>query len=172
MFPSVALDECSGTAIVAQQTDISRTQYTKCRLWSPPEDEQVMLETYRGSWFSINWMKGASRWFHNADVPWGTVSKTLRTGYSHTGHELSYSYDVLHGHDSVLSPLSGYWRFGEIYCVYMQCVITQKINMNLYCHENPNYFLPTFHNMIICHLPYLILHCIASTVEPASLHVE
>jgi hypothetical protein len=30
----------------------------------PPEDEQVMLETCRGLWFSIKWMKSASRWFH------------------------------------------------------------------------------------------------------------
>jgi hypothetical protein len=30
---------------------------------APPEDEQVMLETCRGPWFSINWMKSASRFF-------------------------------------------------------------------------------------------------------------
>jgi hypothetical protein len=28
---------------------------------APPEDEPVMLETWRGPWFSINWMKSASR---------------------------------------------------------------------------------------------------------------
>jgi hypothetical protein len=33
-----------------------------------PEDEQVMLETCRGSWLSINWMKSASRWFHYTDI--------------------------------------------------------------------------------------------------------
>jgi hypothetical protein len=33
---------------LVQPTDITRAQYTKCRLWAPPEDEQVMLETYRG----------------------------------------------------------------------------------------------------------------------------
>jgi hypothetical protein len=33
----------------------------------PPEDEQVMLETYSGLWFSINWMNRASRWFHCTD---------------------------------------------------------------------------------------------------------
>jgi hypothetical protein len=32
-----------------------------------PEDEQVMLETCRSPWFSINWVKSASRWFHNTD---------------------------------------------------------------------------------------------------------
>jgi hypothetical protein len=42
-----------------------------------PEDEQVMLETCRGPWFSINWMKSASRWFHYTDIIWCTVSKTL-----------------------------------------------------------------------------------------------
>jgi hypothetical protein len=44
---------------------------------APPEDEQVMHETYRGPWFSINWMKSASRWFHYTDILWCTVSKTL-----------------------------------------------------------------------------------------------
>jgi hypothetical protein len=43
----------------------------------PPEDEQVMLETCRGPWFSINWMKSASRWFHYTDILWCTVNKTL-----------------------------------------------------------------------------------------------
>jgi hypothetical protein len=32
-----------------------------------PEDEQVMLETCRGIWFSINWMKSSSRCFHYTD---------------------------------------------------------------------------------------------------------
>jgi hypothetical protein len=31
---------------------------------APPENEQVMLKTWRSPWFSINWMKSASRWFH------------------------------------------------------------------------------------------------------------
>jgi hypothetical protein len=44
---------------------------------APPEDEQVILETCTGSWFSINWMKIASRWFHYADILWCTVSKIL-----------------------------------------------------------------------------------------------
>jgi hypothetical protein len=30
----------------------------------PPEDEQLMLETCTGPWFSINRMKSVSRWFH------------------------------------------------------------------------------------------------------------
>jgi hypothetical protein len=47
-------------ANMAQPTDIIHTQYTKCRLWTPPEDDQVMLETCRGPWFSIYWMKSAS----------------------------------------------------------------------------------------------------------------
>jgi hypothetical protein len=33
---------------LVQPTDITRTQYTKCRCVAPPEDEHVMLETYRG----------------------------------------------------------------------------------------------------------------------------
>jgi hypothetical protein len=44
---------------------------------APPEDEKVMLETRRGPWFSINWMKSASRWFHYTDMLWCTVRKSL-----------------------------------------------------------------------------------------------
>jgi hypothetical protein len=44
---------------------------------APSEDEQVMLETSRGLWFSINWMISASRWFHYTDILWCAVSKTL-----------------------------------------------------------------------------------------------
>jgi hypothetical protein len=29
---------------------------------------RIMLETCRGSWFSKNWMKSASRWFHYTEV--------------------------------------------------------------------------------------------------------
>jgi hypothetical protein len=65
------------TATLPQQTDI-RTQYTKCLCLAPPEDEQVMLETCRGLWFSINWMKITPRWFQYTDMLWCTVSKTLR----------------------------------------------------------------------------------------------
>jgi hypothetical protein len=37
---------------------------------APPEDEQVTLETCRGPWFSINWMKSGSRWI---SLCWYTV---------------------------------------------------------------------------------------------------
>jgi hypothetical protein len=54
-------------SILVQPTVTTRTQYTKCRLWSPPEDKQVMLETCRGPSLLINWIKSASRWFHCTD---------------------------------------------------------------------------------------------------------
>jgi hypothetical protein len=46
---------------------------------APPEDEQVMYETYRGPWFWINWTKIASCWFHYTDIfrVRCTVKKTL-----------------------------------------------------------------------------------------------
>jgi hypothetical protein len=43
--------------------------------WKPPEDEQAMLDTCRGSWFSINLMKSASRWFHYTDILWCRSAK-------------------------------------------------------------------------------------------------
>jgi hypothetical protein len=58
-----------------QQVLHNSTWYIACVLCrlaavcvAPPEDEQVMLETCRGLWFSINWMKSSSRWFHYTDV--------------------------------------------------------------------------------------------------------
>jgi hypothetical protein len=45
---------------------------------APPEDEQVMLETCRGPWFSINWMKSASHWFHCTDLRSGRWHHTRR----------------------------------------------------------------------------------------------
>jgi hypothetical protein len=51
---------------------------------APPEDEQVMLETCRGPWFSINLMKSVSCWFYYADIlcmMYGQQNiNTLRTG--------------------------------------------------------------------------------------------
>jgi len=47
------------------------------------------------------------------------------------------------------SFISGYRRFGGTYCVYVRVVVIQKISMNLYCNENPSYFLSNFHNLII-----------------------
>jgi hypothetical protein len=60
------------TPVLVQPTDVTRTQYTKCRLCSsswgwarkPPEDEQIMLETCRGP----NWIKSALRWFHYTEI--------------------------------------------------------------------------------------------------------
>jgi hypothetical protein len=69
MSVAVLWHGCSETATVPQPTVIF------CE--APPEDEQVMLETCRGLWFSINWMKSASRWFQYTDILWCTVSKTL-----------------------------------------------------------------------------------------------
>jgi hypothetical protein len=37
--------------------------YQMCFCAAPPEDEQVILETCKGSWFSINWVGSASRSF-------------------------------------------------------------------------------------------------------------
>jgi hypothetical protein len=51
-----------------QPTDITRTHYTKCRLCNTSWGGAVMLETCRGSWSPINWMKSVSRWFHYTDI--------------------------------------------------------------------------------------------------------
>jgi hypothetical protein len=50
---------------------------------APPDDKQIMLETCRSPWLSINWMKSVSRWFNYTDILWGTVSKTLSLTYDY-----------------------------------------------------------------------------------------
>jgi hypothetical protein len=66
----------SFTATVPQLTLYARNIRNSVCV-APPEDEQVILETCRGPWFSINWMKSASRWFHYTDILWCTASKIL-----------------------------------------------------------------------------------------------
>jgi hypothetical protein len=67
-------------AVARLQQNCNRA-YTKCRCATPPEDEQAMLETCRDLWFSINWMKRASRWLHYTDVlflvSWNRRNKTV-----------------------------------------------------------------------------------------------
>jgi hypothetical protein len=48
-----------------------------------PEDEQVLLETCRGPWFSVNWMKSTSRFFYYTDKlsTDHTTSQTRRAQY-------------------------------------------------------------------------------------------
>jgi hypothetical protein len=40
-------EQPTSTPVQLQPTDITRTQYTRCSFAGPPEDEQVMLKTYR-----------------------------------------------------------------------------------------------------------------------------
>jgi hypothetical protein len=58
----------SVTATVPQPTTIKRTQYTKRRLCSASWGWASNARTCRGPWFSINWMKTESRWFHYTDI--------------------------------------------------------------------------------------------------------
>jgi hypothetical protein len=53
----------SETATLPQPTDIIHSVIPNAVFGAPPEGEQIMLEACRGPWFSINWMKSASRWF-------------------------------------------------------------------------------------------------------------
>jgi hypothetical protein len=62
----IACVQCQ-LAVPRLQFHIIRTQYTSEVCVAPAEDEQVLLETCKGPWFSINWMKSASRWFHYTD---------------------------------------------------------------------------------------------------------
>jgi hypothetical protein len=55
---------------------VSTTPISVCV--APPEDEQVMLETCRGPWFLINWIKSAIHWFLYTDIVWCTVNKTFK----------------------------------------------------------------------------------------------
>jgi hypothetical protein len=60
---SVSLQPCHSQLTYARNTSIPNAVCV-----APLKDEQVMLETCRGLWFSINWTKSASRWFHYTDL--------------------------------------------------------------------------------------------------------
>jgi hypothetical protein len=107
---------------------------------APPEDEQVVLETCRGLWFSINWMESASRWFHCTDILWCTVSKTLCTPilfYEITklGTSLTSFYGVKRFRFAPYIPHPKYvptfyfifsrggWDLYPSYCVLITCTV-------------------------------------------------
>jgi hypothetical protein len=90
-----------------------------------PEDEQVMLETYRGFWFSKIWMRSAPHLFHYSDILWFTVSKTLSLRYWFTCDLLSYKcspfcprFTVLVWQDYLITRCMFYctiWSFRSLY---------------------------------------------------------
>jgi hypothetical protein len=55
-------------ATVPRQLTLYARSISSAVCEAPPEDEQVMLETCRGPWFSRDWMKSASRWFHYTEL--------------------------------------------------------------------------------------------------------
>jgi hypothetical protein len=96
----ITLVGCSMVA-VSLQTCYSQLTYTRnipnAICTTPPEDEQVMLKTCRGLWFSINWMKSSSCWFHYTDILWCMVSKTLSL-HTVTHLYIIYVCYVVHQH--------------------------------------------------------------------------
>jgi hypothetical protein len=78
-----------GTLTLVQPTDITRMQYTKCRLWSA---SWGWASNARNMYRLLipkfpNWIKSASRWFHYTDILWCTVSKTLSLTTEVMNHE-------------------------------------------------------------------------------------
>jgi hypothetical protein len=102
---------CSETATVPQPNYIIRTQYTNCHLWSAfwgwASNARNM---WWGYWFSINWMKIASLWFHYTDCTFFCCfwlpSKTLFRR-SEWGSSLLPDCRVPGGR---ISHLSQFWR--------------------------------------------------------------
>jgi hypothetical protein len=88
---------------------------------APPEDEQVMLETCRGFWFSISWMKSASLWFHYTDIRvlWCTVSITLRSSslLSNSWPSLTLRYLPLDFRGLVFDRIWWHFSLQQHYCV-------------------------------------------------------
>jgi hypothetical protein len=101
---------------------------------SPPEDDQVVLETCTDTYFLINRIKCASPWFHYTDILWCTVSKILRllllllaVSCAFLGHYTVSSYDLLTSFLGDLSvPSSGdiqrgfhsSWHFPDNQCFW------------------------------------------------------
>jgi hypothetical protein len=91
---------------------------------APPENEQVMLVTGRGLWFSINWMQGASLWFHYTEIAkWHTLKfRSFSTGRicerrsckSCFRRTISWNGDILKG-DTYLETLNlSDYKLGKI----------------------------------------------------------
>jgi hypothetical protein len=129
---------CVSTPILVQLAGITRNIPSAVCV-SPPEDEQGILETYRGPKFSINLTKIASRWFHYTDILWCTVSKTLRIQtfpptirhfvFHRIRHPTAESYKLNHCHcknliphtlrlvsSALLSTVSSLWRIIQ-FCI-------------------------------------------------------
>jgi hypothetical protein len=87
---------CSETAIVSLQLTLYSSNIPNAVCGAPPEDEQVMLETCKGPWFAINWMKSASRWFHYTDILWCTVTILIYCD----ARSLCW-YTVMHGQQNI-----------------------------------------------------------------------
>jgi hypothetical protein len=83
-----------GCATIAASLQSCHSQLTyACNIPSavclaPPEDEQLMLEACRSPWFSINWMKSASCWFHDTGI--------LRMMHGQQNIETLYSNCFMH----------------------------------------------------------------------------
>jgi hypothetical protein len=65
---------CATIAVSLQSLQSWHSQMTlyACNIlsavcWAPPEDEQIMIETCWGPWFSIHWIESALSWFHYTD---------------------------------------------------------------------------------------------------------
>jgi hypothetical protein len=100
---------------------------------APPKDEQVMLETCRGPWFSINWMKNTYRWFFSNtsfattlpfDAKWYWILKTKTTIFfvmkTNQMHYLSLIYFVnqpLHVSDMYIA------HHQEVFSVHIQQLV-------------------------------------------------
>jgi hypothetical protein len=66
---------------------------------APPEDKQVMLRTCRVHWFSINWMKSASRWLNYTDK-----ISLLPHSNQPRGHSSYYSMSIRSCSSQVIWP--------------------------------------------------------------------
>jgi hypothetical protein len=74
----------------------------------PPEDEQVMLETCRGPWFSINWIKSASRWFHCTNCWDSSIKINLKRWDAIMANEFKCFY----GENTSRRILLRKWKYG------------------------------------------------------------
>jgi hypothetical protein len=106
---------CGMIAVKLQSCHSQLTLYThnipSAVCLAPPEDEQVMLETCRGPWFSINWMKSASCWFHYTDILWCTVSKTLNLELCYI--PINWSRDIVHSPEHLLGASSTFKKWTD-----------------------------------------------------------
>jgi hypothetical protein len=128
--------KCCAPSQIHSQMTLYASNISNAVCANPPEDEQVMLETCRCLWFSINWMESASRWYKYTDILSCTVSITLSysiLNYTFKCVRTRTTNQLMHCSDSLLITFYTCYMFRRMYVIiressFVSCWVTLKIS--------------------------------------------